>query len=437
MLSSNARYIQYKISQPKETSADEDNDSEEEEEEEEDDGGGGGGEEEERQEIKIDFNNNNSFHNYKKLKENKRKRRHYRRKTFNFIVKYLLLITFIVLIIEIIVYLKYFRKASQSQHEQSLKQHVLVNYDKQPSISNTSSANSSSNNVNTSTSSLNYTTIKLIDFKEDLIIRDNLIKFQQSDANFVSFFHSIKQIQIETYKKHNIIIDWCPAIPPSLEGLINFTQLFNNTNLADLITFYENIGPHQSSDNNNNSKTTIDNISDAVTTSLIEFKSETDNLDLLNENKIYGSNVQLGGYWVPHECKSRSKVAIIIPYRDRFVHLAILLRNLHLILQRQMIAYRIFVTEQYGNKTMPFNKGRIMNAAFLEALKIDPTFECFIFHDVDLILEDDRNMYTCSQFPRHMSVAIDKFKYNLPYYYLIGGVFQLKTEHFRLMNGNL
>ena len=51
-----------------------------------------------------------------------------------------------------------------------------------------------------------------------------------------------------------------------------------------------------------------------------------------------------------------------------------------------------------------------MNMGFKEAMKLGD-FDCFIFHDVDLIPEDDRNIYTCSSLPRHMSVAIDKFKY--------------------------
>ena len=38
-----------------------------------------------------------------------------------------------------------------------------------------------------------------------------------------------------------------------------------------------------------------------------------------------------------------------------------------------------------------------------------------VFHDVDLLPEDDRNLYTCGDQPRHMSVSVDKFKYKLPY----------------------
>jgi hypothetical protein len=57
-----------------------------------------------------------------------------------------------------------------------------------------------------------------------------------------------------------------------------------------------------------------------------------------------------------------------------------------------------------------FNRAKLMNIGFLEALKQND-YQCFIFHDVDLIPEDDRNLYTCPEQPRHMSVAIDKFGY--------------------------
>lgn len=58
-----------------------------------------------------------------------------------------------------------------------------------------------------------------------------------------------------------------------------------------------------------------------------------------------------------------------------------------------------------------------------------------VFHDVDLLPEDDRNLYSCPGQPRHMSVAVDKFKYSLPYRDLFGGVSALSLQHFRLVNG--
>lgn len=63
-----------------------------------------------------------------------------------------------------------------------------------------------------------------------------------------------------------------------------------------------------------------------------------------------------------------------------------------------------------------------MNIGFVEGLKLYP-FECFIFHDVDLIPEDDRNLYTCPDIPRHMSVAIDKYNYKwVKYIYSVSDI---------------
>ena len=63
---------------------------------------------------------------------------------------------------------------------------------------------------------------------------------------------------------------------------------------------------------------------------------------------------------------------------------------------------------QFGNET--FNKGILMNAGFLEALK-EEIYHCFIFHDVDLIPENDHNMYTCPEMPRHLSPAVNELNY--------------------------
>ena len=71
----------------------------------------------------------------------------------------------------------------------------------------------------------------------------------------------------------------------------------------------------------------------------------------------------------------------------------------------------------------------------MEALKIDSKIDCFTFHDVDLIPEDDRIMYTCPTQLRHVSSAIDKFDYILPYEDLVGGVLTIRTETYQKING--
>ncbi|CAH1225383.1 B4GALT2 [Branchiostoma lanceolatum] len=152
----------------------------------------------------------------------------------------------------------------------------------------------------------------------------------------------------------------------------------------------------------------------------------------MNETTRENLDVRLGGKWRPPNCTARQKVAIVIPFRDREEHLQQLLSHLHPILQRQQLDYGVYVVEQYGNGT--FNKAMLMNIAYVLALTEDD-FRCFIFHDVDLLSEDDRNLYTCADRPKHLSVAVNTLKYRLPYDDIFGGVVALSADQFRRVNG--
>ncbi|KAG0409725.1 hypothetical protein HPB47_013160 [Ixodes persulcatus] len=121
------------------------------------------------------------------------------------------------------------------------------------------------------------------------------------------------------------------------------------------------------------------------------------------------THIMLGGRFKPKDCLARHRVAILIPYRDREDHLRVFLYNMHQMLPRQQIDYGIFVIEEVGQAK--FNRAKLFNVGYLEALALYD-YDCFIFHDVDLIPEDDRNLYTCPEQPRHMSVAIDTMQYS-------------------------
>ena len=58
------------------------------------------------------------------------------------------------------------------------------------------------------------------------------------------------------------------------------------------------------------------------------------------------------------------------------------------------------------------NKGAMMNVGYLEAKKTWD-FDCLMFHDVDLLMEDDRNIYTCWDVPIHFGAYVDKLGYSL------------------------
>lgn len=120
-----------------------------------------------------------------------------------------------------------------------------------------------------------------------------------------------------------------------------------------------------------------------------------------------------GGWYKPRECNAHDRVAIVIPYRDRPAHLPVFLANIHPFLQKQQIEYGIFLIEQVPEGL--FNRAALMNVGFVEALKM-ADWDCFIFHDIDLLPMDDRNLYTCPDQPRHMSVAVDTMGFKCVYF---------------------
>ena len=67
----------------------------------------------------------------------------------------------------------------------------------------------------------------------------------------------------------------------------------------------------------------------------------------------------------------------------------------------------LFVQDQ----SSPFNRGMLLNIGYKEAERLGQHHDCYIFHDVDLLPEDDRNMYSCPLQPRHMSAAVDMMGY--------------------------
>lgn len=133
------------------------------------------------------------------------------------------------------------------------------------------------------------------------------------------------------------------------------------------------------------------------------------NEELLDNVQEHVKGLQVnGGFHMPVHCVARNRVAIIVPYRNREKELAMFLNNIHPFLMNQQLDYGIFIVEQtVGTK---FNRAMLLNVGYLEAKKIKE-FDCFIFHDVDLLPLNDRISYTCSKNnPRHLAVAVDKFK---------------------------
>lgn len=130
----------------------------------------------------------------------------------------------------------------------------------------------------------------------------------------------------------------------------------------------------------------------------------------------------------PQHCLSRYRVALIIPFRNREENLKIFLRHMHVFLRKQLLEYGIYLIEPIQNLT--FNRGLLMNIGFKEALKETQKWECFVFHDVDLLPEDERNLYSCPETPRHMSSAVNTLNYKS----VEGFIYSSKYAEYYLIN---
>ncbi|CAL1527869.1 unnamed protein product [Lymnaea stagnalis] len=143
--------------------------------------------------------------------------------------------------------------------------------------------------------------------------------------------------------------------------------------------------------------------------------------------------MEKGGRLRPKGCVPGQRLAVIFPYRNRHSHLHIVLNNLLPFLSRQQADVTFFVIEQ--NPPSTFNRGALLNIGFLEAEKM-ARFDCFIFHDVDLIPLNDNNLYRCGPNPRHFAVAMNKYNFTLPYSGYCGGVVGMTRDQYLTINGN-
>ncbi|KAL3089852.1 hypothetical protein niasHT_022484 [Heterodera trifolii] len=154
------------------------------------------------------------------------------------------------------------------------------------------------------------------------------------------------------------------------------------------------------------------------------------------------TNIRKWGHWrgpsaaAAQGCPAgRQKIVIIIPFRDRLLHLRVLLNNLHRFLQmQQLMAYQIVLVNQAfpaGNKTKDrFNRAKLLNVGFVEMLKqfcnhSAQCWDCVVFHDVDFVPENITNIYQCDRnAPKRLISATDEWD-NYKY----------EPDHFSLVNG--
>jgi len=83
-------------------------------------------------------------------------------------------------------------------------------------------------------------------------------------------------------------------------------------------------------------------------------------LDLDEEDLAWKDKLPPGGTFSPSGCLPTTRVAVLLPFRDREAHLATFLRKMHPFLQAQGIQYTLVVINQTGSA--PFMRGLLFNA---------------------------------------------------------------------------
>ncbi len=123
---------------------------------------------------------------------------------------------------------------------------------------------------------------------------------------------------------------------------------------------------------------------------------------------------------------NQSKVAILIPYRNREEHLQQLRKHF------QNSSFDFYVVEQ--KDTQKFNRGILLNIAYDLAKKNGP-YDFYIFHDVDSLPDQDLLPLYSYQGDSILHFASPHLGYKYSFPDFLGGVIGMKGELFEKING--
>lgn len=125
----------------------------------------------------------------------------------------------------------------------------------------------------------------------------------------------------------------------------------------------------------------------------------------------------------------KKRLAVLVPFRDRFEELLEFIPHMYSFLNRQKIPFHIFIVQQKDNNR--FNRASLINVGFIYTKK---DYDYIAMHDVDLLPMNDNLKYDYpSSGPMHISSPQTHPKYH--YDTFIGGILLVKREHYELVNG--
>lgn len=126
------------------------------------------------------------------------------------------------------------------------------------------------------------------------------------------------------------------------------------------------------------------------------------------------------------------KLGICVPYRNREEHMEKFIPHMTKILTDQNINFKIYIAHQKDDE--PFNRGKLLNSAFTEAIKDECDY--FAFHDIDMLPIEGHADYSYPEdYPVLISTEIDEYDFKPPYKEYFGGCVMFNRDQFEQING--
>ncbi|EDW51124.1 beta1,4-galactosyltransferase 7 [Drosophila sechellia] len=128
----------------------------------------------------------------------------------------------------------------------------------------------------------------------------------------------------------------------------------------------------------------------------------------------------------PHDHgASAHKMALLVPFRDRFEELLQFVPHMTAFLKRQGVAHHIFVLNQVDR--FRFNRASLINVGFQFASDV---YDYIAMHDVDLLPLNDNLHYEYPSSLGPLHIAGPKLHPKYHYDNFVGGILLVRREHF-------
>ncbi|KAK7141527.1 hypothetical protein R3I93_015618 [Phoxinus phoxinus] len=127
--------------------------------------------------------------------------------------------------------------------------------------------------------------------------------------------------------------------------------------------------------------------------------------------------------WGPH------KMALIVPFRERFEELLVFVPYMHAFLNKKKIRHKIFIINQVDR--FRFNRASLINVGYMES---GNDTDYIAMHDVDLLPQNEDLDYG---FPEEGPFHVASPELHPLYHYktYVGGILLLTKKHYQMCNG--